>query len=371
VRPITELNIINALRNGTPPNSDLLWSCLGRESEIDAFNTCLSHVQQGQSMVKIMLGDFGVGKSALISHFKALALSEDYVIASFQINDGFRFNKIDDLYYAIMHNLFVKHHPEGKTSFNDLFEIWLGNLQNSPFPNRKRLEVNTVCQALSQYNMNFARAFLSFMRARIQRNPEMQNVTTSWLTGEKQIPYELKQKYGLTGYVDKTNTLDFLKAFSKLLSLLDYKGLIVFVDEMDLLLSYRSDLRMNAYQNLKQLIDLHELEHTLFFFSGTKELITDTARGIGTLSSLAQRLNFTTPASLDASNKKQPIMLLNTLDEDVLIILGRRIVNLYSKAYPAVTLNIGDDDLRQCLSDSAVTRVFITKLIARLDSQNK
>ena len=370
MRPINELSIISALRNGTPPDSDLSWSCLGREPEINAFNECLSHVRVGQSMVKIMLGDFGVGKSELISHFKKLALSEDYVIASFQVNDGFRFNKIDDLYYAIMHNLFVKHHPEGKTSFNDLFEIWLGNLQDSPFPDRKRLEVNTVCQALSQYNMNFARAFLSFMRARIQRNPEMQNVTTSWLTGEKQIPYELKQKYGLTGYVDKTNTIDFLKAFSKLLTLLDYKGLIVFIDEMDLLLSYRSDLRLNAYQNLKQLIDLKELEHTLFYFSGTKELVTDTNRGIGTLESLSQRLNFTTSESLDATNKRQSIMLLDPLDPEMLMTLGRRIVNLYQKAYPNAALSISDDDLVNCLSNGDVTRVFITQLIAKLDSQN-
>lgn len=371
MRPISEINIINALRNGTPPNSDFSWSCLGRDSELDAFNECLAQVHQGQSMVKMMLGDFGVGKSELISQFKKIALSKDYVIASFQVNDGFRFNKIDDLYYAIMHNLFVKHHPEGKTSFNDLFEIWLNNLQDSPFPDRKRLEVNTVCQALSQYNMNFARAFLSFMRARIQRNPEMQNVTTSWLTGEKQIPYELKQKYGLTGYVDKTNTIDFLKAFSKLLTLLDYKGLIIFVDELDLILNYRSDLRLNAYQNLKQLIDLQELEHTLFYFSGTKELIENTDKGINTLQSLSQRLNFTRAESLDPTNKRQPIMLLDPLPQETLMVLGRRIVNLYQKAYPDATLKVDDDLLMTCIPKDHITRLFITQVIAQLDSQHK
>lgn len=368
MRPIQSDIILDALRNGTPPKSNNSWQCVGREREFGEFKRCLSAIERGQSIVKLALGDFGVGKSELISNFKHHALEEDYVIASFQMQDGFRFNKIDDLYYAIMHNLFVKHRPDEKTSFNDLFEIWLGNLQNSPFPDRKRYEINTVCQALSQYNMNFARAFLSFMRARIQRNPEMQNVTTAWLTGEKNIPYELKQKYELTGYVDKTNTLDFLKAFAKLIRLLDYKGLVIFIDEMDLLLNYRSDLRMNAYQNLKQLIDLNDLEHTLFFFSGTKDLVKNTEKGLVTLDSLSQRLNFTAYEAMNPNNVMQPIMLIEPLEPETLKKLGQKVIGLYQEANPHLKMSNSDQLIGECIENASVTRHFITALIAGLDA---
>lgn len=362
-------SIIQSLRNGTPPQSLTQWSTLGRDREIAAFDSALNTIEDGGSMVKLMLGDFGVGKSELLKHLKTRALEQDFVISSFQIQDGFRFNKIDDLYYAIMHNLSIKSHPDEKTSFNDLFEIWLNNLQNSPFPDRNRLEINTVCQALSQYNMNFARAFLAFMRSRIQRNPEMQNVTTAWLTGERNIPYEIKQKYGLTGYVDKTNTIDFLRAFTKLLTLLDYKGLIVFVDEMDLILNYRSDLRMNAYQNLKQLIDIADLDHAMFYFSGTKALVEDREKGIASLDSLAQRLNFTSAETL-TNNFKQPISILDPLTPDTMIQLGQSIYDLYREAYPMksqIALEDRQSITRELANQSSVTRTFITQWIGYLD----
>jgi hypothetical protein len=363
--------IINALRYGTPP-SESSWQSFGRDNEIRAFDAQLELVSDGASAVKLMLGDFGVGKSQLISALKQHALERDYVIADIQIQDGFRFNKIDDFYYAVMHNLSVKHHLSGKASFNDLFEIWLNNLQHSPFPNQNRFEINAVCQSLSQYNMNFARAFLSFMRARIQRNPEMQNVTTAWLTGERQIPYELKQKYGLTGFVDKTNTLDFLRAFCKLLTLLDYKGLVVFIDEMDLMMQYRSDLRMAAYQNLKQLIDLSDLQHALFYISGTKALIEDPDKGIASLPSLAQRLNFSDLSSFDGTNLMQPISCLAPLTTEQLKSLGTRIVALYQQAYGTRSIDDGAA-LAEALNTLAATdntRSFVTSLIAHLDSKS-
>ncbi|MBS7525616.1 DUF2791 family P-loop domain-containing protein [Fusibacter paucivorans] len=361
--------IINALRYGTPP-AESSWQSFGRENEIRAFNTQLALIKDGASAVKLMLGDFGTGKSELISTLKRHALEKDYVIATLQIQDGFRFNKINDFYYAIMHNLSVKHHATGKASFNDLFEIWLNNLQHSPFPNQNRFEINAVCQALSQYNMNFARAFLSFMRARIQKNPEMQQVTTAWLTGERQIPYALKQKYGLTGFVDKTNTLDFLSAFCKLLTLLDYKGLVVFIDELDLIMDYRSDLRNAAFQNLKQLIDLGDLQHALFYFSGSKSLIEDADKGILSLPSLAQRLNYTNPAAFDGTNLTQPISCLTPLSSDQLKSLGIKIASIYREAYAD---NVSIDNTRMLhtidsLVTAANTRQFVTSLIAHLDT---
>ena len=221
------LKMINTLRSGTSPIHHADAWVIGRDQELENYRKSLNLLAKGTGNVKLVTGDYGMGKSLLINAYKQIALNEDYVIASFQVNNGFRLNKLEDLYYAIMHNLFLKHKPEHKVSFEDIFDIWVENLQNAPHSDRKRFEVNTVCQELSKYNMNFARAFLIFMRGRIQRNQEMIHVSSAWLTGERNIPYELKQKYDLVGAVDKTNTLDFLKAFTKLITLLDYKGLIV------------------------------------------------------------------------------------------------------------------------------------------------
>ena len=163
------LKLINALRSGTTPQQHADALATGRKEEIEEFRRCLDLLNKDAGLVKIITGDFGVGKSFLVNTFKRLALEEDYVISDFQINNGFRLNKLEDLYYAIMHNLYLKDIPNMKASFDDIFDWWVKNLQNAPYADRKRFEVNTVCQELSKYNRNYARAFLSFMRSRIDR----------------------------------------------------------------------------------------------------------------------------------------------------------------------------------------------------------
>jgi hypothetical protein len=155
------------------------------------------------------------------------------------------------------------------------------------------------------------------------------------------------------------------------LTLLDYKGLVVFIDELDLIMDYRSDLRNAAYQNLKQLIDLGDLQHILFYFSGAKSLIEDADKGILSLPSLAQRLNYTNPAAFDGTNLTQPISCLTPLSSEQLKSLGIKIASIYREAY-ADNLFIDDELLSNTidsLSSAASTRQFVTALIAHLDSE--
>ncbi len=368
------LKLINALRSGTTPQHHAEVLATGRKEEIEEFRRCLDLLDKGSGLVKIITGDFGVGKSFLVNTFKRLALDEDYVIADFQINNGFRLNKLEDLYYAIMHNLYLKDKPDTKASFNDIFEWWIKNLQNAPFADRKRFEVNTVCQALSKYNMNFARAFLSFMRGRIQRNQEMLNVSGAWITGERNIPFALKQKYDLVGSVDKTNTIDFLKAFTKLVTLLDYKGLIVFIDEIDLVLHDRNDIRQTAYNNLKQLIDLStsgDMPNIMFIFSGTQEIIEDIEHGILSNVPLSQRLNLDHLVSNTPMTGRQNILQLKSLDTESLLSLTHKIVKLYSQN-TLLPLDIDphtlfSNTMKELNANTMVTRHYVTKLIEQLD----
>lgn len=365
------LRMINALRSGTSPINYSETILSGRDAEMDSFKHALHLLGKGAGMVKLITGPFGVGKSLLVNTYKQAAINEDFIIASFQVNNGFRLNKIEDLYYAIMHNLYLKSKPYMKVSFEDIFDLWIENLQNAPFSDRKRFEVNTVCQELSKYNMNYARAFLSFMRGRIQRNQEMTNVSCAWLTGEKNIPYELKQKYELVGAVDKTNTMDFLRAFIKLITLLDYKGLVVFIDEIDQVTGERSDLRQVGYNNLKHLIDLStsgEMKHVMFVFSGSENILQDREKGILSNVPLSQRLNLHPDQPLSGNEN---LILLDTLGSEAFLELTEKIIRLYQQCYrlntPIDALSLFNEIIASFDPTRDVTRHFVTRLIEKLD----
>lgn len=366
--------IIHTMRSGTAPYPYAESIICGREREIAEFRYQLDLLDNGSGSFKFICGDYGIGKSLLLNAYKRIALQEDYVVASFQINNGFRLNKIEDLYYAIMHNLSIKNHPHIKASFEDIFDLWVENLHNAPSAELKRYEINAVCEALTKYNANFARAFLSYMRGRIQNNQEMTAISGAWLTGERNIPYELKAKYGFTGSVDKANTLDFLKAFVRLITLLEYKGLIVFIDELNLVLDERSDIRQVSYNTLKHLIDLTtsgETPKVMFVLSGTEELLKNKEKGILSNTPLAQRLNYQSFESLNANRGHQNIMPIKTLNAEALLDLTKTILHLYTQVHPrlvTIDAHMLYADIAGKLDKSQwATRHFVIKITEALD----
>lgn len=369
------LNLINALRNGTSPIRYTESILSGRGAEVQEFLRCLNVIKQNTGQIKVILGDYGVGKTFLLRTYKRLAAQNDYLISSFALSDGLRINKTEDLYYALMHNLSIKNH---QTSFEHLFNLWVDNMKHCPNPNQSRRELQMVCESLAQYNQNYARVFTNFIRARIQNDLEMTQVTSAWLSGELGLPHALKEKYEIVGQIGKQDAIDNLKAFIKLITLLDYKGLVVFIDELDWILDARSDIRTAAYQNIKQLIDLTtsgEIGHLLIVFSGTPELVRNREKGFHCNPALAQRLNLTTfdwhqqtPLSL-----MRPVFEVKALSSGALMELTHKVYRLYKSTY-AIPQAITPDALYQEIatkfeSNAFVTREFVTELIQKLDTE--
>lgn len=359
--------IINAFRYGTPPQKHAITMLTGRENEIEYFKNTLKTISNGTGAVKLLVGNYGVGKSFLLESFKHIALTEDYVVSKFQVNSGFRLNKIEDIYYAIMHNLHLKSLENKKASFDELFDLWIENLKNVPDSRVRANEINFVCDALSKFNSNYARAFLTYIRSKIKGDFDAIQASSAWLSGEQHIPHAIKKKIDLIGHMDRNSSVDFLKAFVKLIQLLDYKGLVVFIDETDLILHERSDLRAQAYQNLKYLIDLTstgELSGVLIVFSGTKEMIESIDKGVSSVVSLAERLD------IHSKGGQSNIWSLSPLNQDALMELTGKTLELYRRNF-SLTEGLTAPHLFHEINPQhhASTRNYIIELIKHLDNE--
>lgn len=372
--------IINALKNGGLPKDYLEDLIIGRKKEIDEFKRILKNLNIGTGGLKIILGNYGSGKSFLINILKKIALREDFVVSFFQIDRIFRLNKLDDLYYYIMHNLFIKT-KDGLASFDDIFDIWIDNLKKCPEKVHSTNEINKVIKIMQEYNDTFARALLNYIRSKIKNDKEMTDAISSWLSGEKNIPYELKSKFNVIGSVNKSNIFDFLKAFSKLIELLGYNGLVIIIDEIDLILNERSDIRNNSYENMKYLIDLvvsGDLIKTMFVFSGTEDILDNDKKGLRTNEALSQRLG----DAIDSYKSKlvdirQPIIKLNSIDINEYINITNKIINIYKKAFE-IEFKVSNESLKNWVLytyhkkgkeiKDIKTREFITRLIGILDT---
>jgi len=371
--------LINSFKNGVVPEHHLDFVLTGRQIEIEELKRCFSQTQNDIGTIKFITGPYGSGKTFLLNYSKNIALDLGFVVAKIEVDSSFKFYNLEHLYYHVMHNLYVHNNSYEKTTFENIFDLWIRKLKSDNYKHHAAKEIQYVISEIGKYNQSFARAFLSYIKGKINGNNDLTNAIVSWITGEGNIPYQLKEQMQIKGRIDKSNSIDFLKAFTKLITLLGYQGMIIMVDEMDSILNERSDIRKKCYYNLRHLIDLtvgSQIPNTCFVFSGSQELFTS-EKGIPSYEALNQRLG----TAIDVHQNvmldiRQPIMHLKRLPFDVFYELGEKLTYIYRKVYP-LELKISIESLKnwvfltykeQGKSYEEVTiREFITKYIEIMD----
>jgi hypothetical protein len=371
--------IINAVKSGVVPDAELRSICVGRDKEIKEFERCIELTKEGHSVVKFITGTYGTGKSFLLKVIKQIALKENVVVASVKIEKNFKFNKGEEIYYQIMHNLSIRNSETNGTSFEEIFNIWITQLQNDK--TNAVQNINKVIGAINDYNSSFAVAFTNYIKAKIGKDTELSNSISAWIKGEKNIPASIKSKFGIKSDVDKSSYMSFLKAFIKLLTLLGYGGLVILVDEMELIVSERSNIREVSYENLRNIIDISadgEIDNCMFIFAGTNELFENEEKGLKTYAALHKRIT----SSYDIDNDgllrdlRQTVIKIKGLVPNDLCLLTGNMIEIHKRVFNWNPL-ISEETIKQyaeiaCAKfgntiTEANTREFLKKVVDALD----
>jgi hypothetical protein len=371
--------VLNALKYGVIPDAGLEPLSTGREKELAELEGCLKNVSEGNSAVKFISGEYGSGKSFLMSLFGQTAIRKGFLVSRVVISKSFGLYSLEGLYYNIMHNLSLHGAETRGTEFEEIFDLWVGGLKSYPDREKASEEIRKVIHTLNNYNSSFARAFLTYVKARIGNDTELSNAAASWIKGEKNIPAHLKLRFDVKGDMDRQNSMDFLKAFTSLVSLLGYKGILIAVDEIELLMGLRSDLRKSAYENLRYLVDscgASDFTNCMFIFAGTEEFFTDEEKGIKTYAALYQRLGNGTGGNSSFPDARKPVMSLKKLGLEDIQALTDKVLRYHTEAY-GWTPKISSEAIRNWVLvefkktgnpiASVNIRRYITKLMEILD----
>ncbi|MBR6700411.1 MAG: DUF2791 family P-loop domain-containing protein, partial [Firmicutes bacterium] len=289
-----------------------------------------------ESAVKFICGEYGAGKTFLLKRARIEAERQGFVVSSVKINQGFRLNLLNHLYYNIMHNLSFKDAAGEKVGFEDLTEDWLRCFKRYT-SYEKKVAVEDIVRKIGKYNESMARAVREYIWAAQEDDRKKMNGVISWLTGEENITYEIKSSFKVTGTVDRLNAIDFLKGFSAFLKLMGFAGLVVLVDELELVMDERVDIRKKAYENLRFILDecsMGQPESTIFIFAATQAIINDRVKGIPSYQALSQRLgNPADKVNSSLSDMRQPLMYLPPFHYEDLSELSIKIIKLHKELY--------------------------------------
>ncbi len=372
-------SILQSLKSGVIPSDYHELFRIPREDELAECQRCLELTASGSGLVKIITGEYGVGKSLFLVDLQKIAQEQKFVVARLQLNKNFKFNKFEEIYYQVMHNLAVHTSEVSESGFEKMFDLWLKGLQKLNDQEAGQ-RIQAITDSVHRQHGDFARAFLAYIRGRIRNDQEQIQVAASWIKGEAHLPANLKHKIGVKGQVERENAWDFLATFTHMSRCLGYRGLLLLVDELESILTVRSDIRQAIYENIRYLIDsTHngQLPWTMVAFVGTDNLLYDQERGFAQYEPLAQRLGgLSTPLPSGKRDIRQPIMRLAPLSLAGITILTERVLLLHKGAY-GWNPNIAAELLRnwalfECHKGNRIvlpinTRLFLQNLVKILD----
>lgn len=389
------LDIIDALRRGTVPQSGLGALAVGLDRMQPAFDDELQKAAQGSAQFKAIRGEYGSGKTFTIRWLRERALAEDFACSEVQISETETpLHRLETVYRRLMERLGIASTPTG--AFKDIVQAWFYALEEDVLASGDIAEDDTeallaATTKLMEQRLEtvftraplFAQALRGYRKAALTERDEIADGLLAWMTGQPNVAAAVKRFADIKGDIDHFGALSFLQGVLAILKDAGHPGLLLVLDEVETLQRMRGDVRDKSLNALRQLMD--EIDGGRFpglylVMTGTPAFY-DGPMGVKRLEPLAQRLavDFSVDARFD--NPRAVQIRLPGFNHDSLVEVGCKVRDLYVDAFPSsltgsIKTRVDDEyvaELAQAVAGNlggkvgVVPRIYLKKLIDVLD----
>jgi hypothetical protein len=336
IRPKDRDALVQALRAGVVPNIGQHLIQVGRANEIESLLKDLERVAVGGTAFRLVIGEYGSGKTFFLNLIRAISLEKKLVATSADLNPDRRLHgsggQARSLYAELAKNLSTKSKPEGG-ALAGIVEKFIYTAEGDA--RARNIGVDAVIheklERLSEMvnGYDFAHVIETYWKASRDNNQDLKASAIRWLRGEFTTKTDARNALGVRTFVDDAAFYDQLKLMSLFVRLAGFTGLLVCLDEMVNLykLSSRQARESNYEQILRMLNDTLQgnVEGIGFLLGGTPEFLNDTRRGLFSYSALQSRLAENMFAkSAGVVDFNHPVLKLSSLTpEDFLVLLGK------------------------------------------------
>lgn len=334
LRPRERDSIIQSLKAGVTPRTGLQHIQVGRVREVGALLGDIETVCDGGASFRLIIGEFGSGKSFFLQLVRSVALEKGLVTVHADLSPDRRLfstaGQGRNLYAELMRNLSTRTKPDGGalTSVVERFVTEArkqADTQGSSVSSviAKRLEKLT--ELVDGYD--FAQVIEAYWKGYESDNELLKSDAVRWLRGEFTTKTDARNALGVRTFVNDANVYDHFKLMSLFVRQAGYAGLYVMLDEMVNLYKLASQrARVSNYEQvLRMLNDCLQgtAQHLGFLLCGTPDFLLDARKGLYSYEALQSRLAENTFAKaagvMDFSGPT--IHLANLTPEELLILL--------------------------------------------------
>ena len=346
IRPRERAAIIQSLRAGVTPRVGLEHIQVGRVNEVKAMIEELDRICQGGSAFKVVVGDFGAGKSFFLQLIRYLALEKGLVVVNADLAPDRRLQasggQARSLYQELMRNMATRAHPEGNAmvSVVERFittQISAAEAQGLPVATVIKQQLKSLSELVDGYD--FAEVIAKYYEGYEHDQDELKDAAIRYLRGEYATKTEARADLGVRSIVTDSSIYDHLKLLARFVCQAGYKGLLVNLDEMVNLYKLPSPRSRSAnYEQILRILNdclQGSAENIGFMLGGTTDFLCDTRKGLYSYEALRSRLAENTFAQVaNVVDYHGPVLKLENLSPEELFVLLCNIRNVFANGDP-------------------------------------
>lgn len=342
IRPRERSAIIQSLRAGVTSRIGLEYIQVGRVNEVKALIEDLDNIEQGGSAFRIIIGDFGAGKSFFLQLIRYIALEKGMVVINADMSPDRRLfasnGQARNLYKELARNLATRAHPEGNAMI-PLVEKFITEQRRVADAEGKDVErvikdkLNSLSELVDGYD--FAQVIATYWKAYNEGNEDLKNNVIRYLRGEYTSRADARRDLGVRAIVEDNNVYDHIKLLARFVTQAGYKGLLVNLDEVVNLYKLPSQrARSSNYEQVLRILNdclQGSAESLGFLLGGTPEFLMDQRKGLYSYEALHSRLAENTFAQIaNVVDYHSPILMLQNLSPEEIYVLLCNIRNVFA-----------------------------------------
>lgn len=355
IRPKDRDAVIQSLRAGVVPRTGQHLIQVGRVKEIETLVNDIDRVADGGSAFRIVVGEYGAGKTFFLNVVRAVALERKLVVASADLNPDRRLHasggQARSLYTELMRSMSTRTKPDGG-ALPGIVEKFIANAKSEAKASGQATEA-VLRQKLDQLTelvngYDFADVIAAYCRGFEEGNEQLKADAIRWLRGEFHTKTDARQALGVRAIVDDGEVYDQLKLMARFVRLAGFSGLLVGLDELvNLYKLANTQARNSNYEQILRILN-DSLQGAAvglgFVMGGTPELLMDTRRGLYSYSALQSRLAQNTFVGDGRVDFSGPVVRLGSLTPEDFYVLLQKIRYVYASG----------DDSKVLVPDQAI-----------------
>ena len=341
IRPRDRDAVIQSLRAGVVPRSGQHLIQVGRAREIETLVADIARIADGGSAFRVVIGEYGAGKTFFLNLVRAVALEKKLVVATADLNPDRRLHasggQARSLYAELMRNLSTRTKPDGG-ALAGIVEKFIATTKTEAKASGQsteallRQKLDQLTELVNGYD--FADVIAAYCRGYEEGNEKLKSDAIRWLRGEFATKTDARQALGVRSIVDDSEVYDQLKLMARFVRLAGFAGLLVGLDELVNLYKLANTQARNAnYEQILRILN-DSLQGTAvglgFILGGTPELLLDTRRGLYSYPALQSRLAQNTFASDGLVDFSGPVVRLSSLTPEDFYVLLQKIRFVYA-----------------------------------------